>query len=467
MSGSATTPTATRSPRATSRVRRCGRSAARCGCPAAIRRSIPSAPNARRSTQVSPRASRATTSDGCHYPLIDSDAASVRTLVRTGRIGESNGPACSRRLFGMPFFAGCHTRRSRRARPSGPHHVPTTGTTTTRPAPERTSGRAEPRPLSATELAQMNAALRNHPGPIPATVTVPLWIHVLTDGLVGAPDAAVREQVTVLNHAYAGGYGGVRHGRAVRAARHHRAPTTASGSATRSAWRDPMKSQLRRGGSETLESVRLPARPNWSWAMRPIRTGTPATPPRRRGDRLADPARWRAAQLQLRLHRRPRDRPLAGPRPHLRERLLEPGDSVDDTPFQATPTEGCPERRDSCAAAGEDPIHNFMDYAHDRCMNQFTAGQGLRMRQAWVTYRGGLAATQTRSGGTAGLLGTQVGPGPDRTAPPDRPVGLAVPAPRAWLRAVRRRRADPARSVGAGCGEDPADGAAVPGWAEP
>ncbi|GAA0959597.1 zinc metalloprotease [Actinocorallia libanotica] len=64
------------------------------------------------------------------------------------------------------------------------------------------------------------------------------------------------------------------------------------------------------------------------------------------------------------------------------------GDLVGDTPSQKEPTEGCPKNApDSCPAWGRDPIHNFMDYAHDKCMTEFTRGQAERMRNAWARYR--------------------------------------------------------------------------------
>ncbi|GBF91949.1 zinc metalloprotease [Raphidocelis subcapitata] len=65
------------------------------------------------------------------------------------------------------------------------------------------------------------------------------------------------------------------------------------------------------------------------------------------------------------------------------------GDLVDDTPYQAAPTEGCPSFRDTCPQPGEDPFWNFMDYTDDRCMKGFTAGQHKRMEAMWQLHRAG------------------------------------------------------------------------------
>lgn len=65
------------------------------------------------------------------------------------------------------------------------------------------------------------------------------------------------------------------------------------------------------------------------------------------------------------------------------------GDGVSDTPREAVPQFGCPVGADTCAAPGLDPVHNFMDYSDDACMDMFTAGQARRMSNAWIEFREG------------------------------------------------------------------------------
>ena len=46
--------------------------------------------------------------------------------------------------------------------------------------------------------------------------------------------------------------------------------------------------------------------------------------------------------------------------------------------------------RDSCTGRkfpGADPIHNFMDYVDDDCMDHFTSGQDDRMNEAFAAFR--------------------------------------------------------------------------------
>lgn len=97
-----------------------------------------------------------------------------------------------------------------------------------------------------------------------------------------------------------------------------------------------------------------------------------------------------------------------------------PGDYVADTPDEATSTSGCPAGKNTCASAGLDPIHNYMDYSTDVCYTEFTAGQDARMDQMVPTYRPSLlnAAVAQRgpsvesSRALPGTISFRVGPNP-------------------------------------------------------
>lgn len=67
-----------------------------------------------------------------------------------------------------------------------------------------------------------------------------------------------------------------------------------------------------------------------------------------------------------------------------------PGDYINDTPQQSSPTDGCPAHRDSCPGLpGADLVHDFMDYSSDICYESFTPGQIQRMRNMWGSMREG------------------------------------------------------------------------------
>jgi|SRR5215217_1669461 len=62
-------------------------------------------------------------------------------------------------------------------------------------------------------------------------------------------------------------------------------------------------------------------------------------------------------------------------------------DGVSDTP-RAQPSYTCAVAGDSCPAdPGLDPIHNYMGYADDACMTEFTPGQSVRMDSMALMYR--------------------------------------------------------------------------------
>ena len=65
-----------------------------------------------------------------------------------------------------------------------------------------------------------------------------------------------------------------------------------------------------------------------------------------------------------------------------------PGDEVGDTPYQSRRRQHLRLREsDTCPQPGTDPVHNFMSYGDDPCLDLFTAGQALRMVQTWLAYR--------------------------------------------------------------------------------
>ncbi len=66
-----------------------------------------------------------------------------------------------------------------------------------------------------------------------------------------------------------------------------------------------------------------------------------------------------------------------------------PGDEVPDTAYQLDGDNifECDESLDTCLQAGRDPVHNFMSYGDDPCLDQFTRDQSLRMTLAWLVFR--------------------------------------------------------------------------------
>jgi hypothetical protein len=68
-------------------------------------------------------------------------------------------------------------------------------------------------------------------------------------------------------------------------------------------------------------------------------------------------------------------------------------DLVADTPAERSPDFYCTVGRNSCkdgnGPVALDPIHNFMDYSDDVCLFEFSGGQGERMQIQWALYRQG------------------------------------------------------------------------------
>lgn len=67
----------------------------------------------------------------------------------------------------------------------------------------------------------------------------------------------------------------------------------------------------------------------------------------------------------------------------------DPGDYVADTPYQFDGDNifECLESLNTCPQPGKDPVHNFMSYGDDPCLDQFTKGQSKRMSALWPLWR--------------------------------------------------------------------------------
>lgn len=127
----------------------------------------------------------------------------------------------------------------------------------------------------------------------------------------------------------------------------------------------------------------------------------------------------------------------------------DPGDGVDDTPFQARPTAGCPVPVPSCGAdRGADAIDNHMNYSSESCRKQFSAGQITRMHTMTAVFRPRLikgAPTETPAASVP--AGTQA-PNPAST-PASAAASKATPAA-AGARAAPAPASAPAQATGSG-----------------
>jgi hypothetical protein len=222
---------------------------------------------------------------------------------------------------------------------------------------------------------------------LPGAIEVPVRFHVIASGVLGRLSRAeVDGQIAALNAAYSGGTGGADTGISFRLISVE-VTDNAYWFADPRRYERPLKTALRRGGAGTLNLysaavgsvlLGLSTFPQW-YGLRPVLDGVMvdyrsvpggSNPHFNRGyTAVHEVGHW----LGL-LHT-------------FENGCVSPGDAVDDTPYEAAPTQSCPLVKDTCVAPGTDPVHNFMDYGHDACMNQFTPGQGARIRAVWAAYR--------------------------------------------------------------------------------
>jgi hypothetical protein len=218
-------------------------------------------------------------------------------------------------------------------------------------------------------------------------VTVPVYFHVLHDGANGnVGRAAIERQVSVLNASYGGGNGGAdtRFRFVLRDITRSDNPGWYSNPEQ---YETTFKPRLREGGSGSLnlysantgdELLGWSTFP-WKYAQEPKMDGVVIHVGSMPGGSIEHFNRGFSATHEtghwLGLYHT------------FQDGCSDPGDRVSDTPPERDPTNGCPLGKDTCDEPGADPVHNYMDYGWDTCMNQFTGGQGARMRMVWSAYR--------------------------------------------------------------------------------
>ncbi|QDY05817.1 zinc metalloprotease [Micromonospora sp. HM134] len=223
-----------------------------------------------------------------------------------------------------------------------------------------------------------------------APITIPVVVHVIQRDSTRAggniPDSMINSQISVLNQAYSGATGGAATGFAFQLQKINRVtnaswyPIVQGSPAERS-----MKTSLRTGGKNTLNIYLGELSDDLlGWATFPKRTldvmdgvvvlGESLPNGTATNYNLGDTGTHEVGHWLNLYHT-------------FQGGCSGSGDGVSDTPAEREPAFECPTGRDTCTAAGKDPITNFMDYTYDSCMYQFTPGQASRMVNAWTAYR--------------------------------------------------------------------------------
>lgn len=259
--------------------------------------------------------------------------------------------------------------------------------------------RNEPTPAQVAAVEQEISTLAAQKGPspapigrpptasVPTRVEIPVYVHVLHDEDHGRLSTeTIDAQIQVLNRSFGGEYGGRDTGfgfvlkgvTSTDNARWYREPER---------YEAEFKKRLHKGGPQTLNIYSADlgdknlgwANAPWEYRSDPEMDGVVVHSGSLPGGALSDFDRGFTASHEV--------GHWLGLYHTFQDGCGGSGDRVSDTPPERNATEGCPSDKNTCPAAGTDPVHNFMDYSHDACMREFTAKQSERMHKVWTAYR--------------------------------------------------------------------------------